>query len=52
VIDQIEHMVDDDDDEIKSIFNTLSSKVFPGGGEISDLVLAQIKRNKNNKWNK
>jgi len=52
VLDQIEHMVDDDDEEIKSIFNMLSIKVFPGGRKISDQDLAQIKRNKNNKMNK
>ena len=46
MIDQIEHMIDDDE-EIKIIFNTLSIKVFPEDGEILDL--ARIKINKNNK---
>ena len=45
-------MVADDDEEIKRIFNMLSIKVFPGGRNISDLDLAQNKRNKNNKMNK
>ena len=51
-MDQIEHMVADDDEEIKRTFNMPSIEVFPGGIKISDQDLAQIKRNKNNKMNK
>jgi len=40
-------MVDDDDEEIKSIFNVLHIKVFSVGGAI-----IEITRNKNNKLNK
>jgi len=45
-------MVDDDDEEIKIIFNVLRIKVFPESGEIADLYLINIERNKNNKHNK
>jgi len=45
-------MVDDDDEEIKNIFNVLHIKMFPVGGEIEIYILIEIKRNKNNKLNK
>jgi len=52
VIDHIEHMVDEHNEEIKAIFNTLPIKVFPVGEEILDLGLIEIKRNKIDKRNK
>jgi len=45
-------MVDDDDEEIKFIFNKLHLKVFHGDGDIANLDLPQIKRNQYNKRNK
>lgn len=39
-------MVDIDDEKIKTIFNTLRIKVFPGIKEIANLDLIEIKRNK------
>jgi len=45
-------MVDDDDEEIKFIFNKLRLKLFHGDGDIANLDLPQIKRNQYNKRNK
>ena len=52
MIDQVKYMVDDDDEEIKFIFNKLHLKVFHGDGDIANLDLPQIKRNQYNKRNK
>jgi hypothetical protein len=52
VIDHIKHVVDEDEEEIKAIFNTLPIKVFPAGEEIVDLGLMEMKRNKIDKRNK
>jgi len=46
VIDHIKHIVDEDEEEIKAISNTLPIKVFPAREDIIDLDLIEIKRNK------